>query len=691
MGNGLDRILKNFFIVVVIALTVGCTSMGSVVPFPNDELQEIPTSSHSFIPYEEEIHVYDLEDVETTVTYGVGEYQTSDNFEKTDKYTIEEYGFFQITAEGLHDGQDRCCNEELPPQPWDQDGEIYRADLNGDGWQDFFYMEHWEGSRDAQPNSYLWAFYNDGNGQFRPEQMGCIGHGDLDYKTDPNHECGFVSSFQRPIVADFNGDGIDDFYKTSILYLSGADGHENKSFQLPDFQFVNYAIYSGDLTGAWTHDNYASDVDGDGDLDIFAHYTEESVGWTMMFNDGNGVFTPNYNFTYSLDLWPTTAAIGDFNNDGHGDVAVGWFNPTDSAGAVFWNNGNDDWRDSRTELPPNYFGTNGNANDMEVFDFNSDGYLDILLASTTHDPYYEGRAIQFFQNMGDGTFTDVKSFESGSGDGEIQLLDFDHDGDIDIVDVVWHTYVLINTGGEFEIYNDFPNVGNQDTLAPIEIDNKYFYDFIGRHQTFVGWDDSTQQWDTSINTFYQVLDPPAQMAKDILTKPAGYVLAAFENKLMFSNLRHRQLDGGSDITITNNNKMLGFDIEHGRLHMGIGYARNYRKAQNETVYFGTSSAAINIETYTVYAESLWKKIRFGLAYYLTEVDSFHERGSQFDLEIDSFRLKDIELFVDIRYKDFSLGISKYGSLNDTVIGFQGLKYKHNQRTTMMRISYLKRF
>ena len=139
---------------------------------------------------------------------------------------------------------------------------------------------------------------------------------------------------------------------------------------------------------------------------------------------------------------------------------------------MFWNNGNDDWRDSRTELPPNYFGTNGNANDMEVFDFNSDGYLDILLASTTHDPYYEGRAIQILQNMGDGTFTDVKSFESGSWDGEIQLLDFDHDGDIDIVDVVWHTYVLINTDGEFEIYNDFPNVGNQDTLAPIEIDNK---------------------------------------------------------------------------------------------------------------------------------------------------------------------------------------------------------------------------
>ena len=124
-------------VLAVVLLTVGCASMDSGVPFSNDESQEIPTSSHSFIPYEEEIHIYDLEDVETTVTYGVGEYQTSDNFEKTDKYTIEEYGFFQITAEGLHDGQDRCCHEELPPQPWDQDGEIYRADLNGDGWQSY--------------------------------------------------------------------------------------------------------------------------------------------------------------------------------------------------------------------------------------------------------------------------------------------------------------------------------------------------------------------------------------------------------------------------------------------------------------------------------------------------------------------------------------------------------------------------
>ena len=668
----------------MLVLQLGCTSSGgSIQSTPAVKVATVPAGKqHTFIPFEKEIHVYDLEDVETTITYGVGKYNPPAGFDRTDKYKIAEYGFFQITAEGLHDGQHRNDDEALPSQPWDQDGQIIRADLNGDGWEDFFYEEKWEGSRDDQPNAYLWAFYNDGNGQFKPEKMGCIGSGDLDYKTDPNHTCGFVSHFQRPIVADFNGDGIDDFYKTSILYLSGDNGHENKSFQLPEFQFTQYHAQPGDLSGAWAHDNAVGDVDNDGDLDIFGIYTDESVGWTMMFNDGNGVFTPNHNFSYEPSLWATTAAIGDFNNDGHGDVAVGWFNPIDSAGAVFYNNGNNDWSDFRIDLPPNYFGTNGNANDMEVFDFNGDGYLDILLASTTHEPYYEGRAIQFFQNMGDGTFTEAKTFESGHGDGQMMLLDFDHDGDTDIVDVVDGTYVLINTDNEYEIYSDFPSVGGQNRIYPVEIDGKYFYDFIGRHQVYDG--------DTSINTFYQVLDPPAQMAKDILTKPSGYAELASHNKLLFQNLRYAQWDGHNDLIITNNG-MLGFDIELGSTHLGVGYARNNRKAHNQTVYFGTGQATIHMETWQVYAEHLWNKMRFGLAYYLTEVDGFTEIGSRYNVKVDPFHLQDMEVFVDIHHKGFYAGVSSYTSIGRNNIGFNGLNYKHNGNDIRFRIGYEKRF
>ena len=70
----LSRILKNFFnVIAIVVFTVGCTSMDPGVPFPNDELQETSTSSHSFVPFTTQTYQYDLEGVETTVTYGQGE------------------------------------------------------------------------------------------------------------------------------------------------------------------------------------------------------------------------------------------------------------------------------------------------------------------------------------------------------------------------------------------------------------------------------------------------------------------------------------------------------------------------------------------------------------------------------------------------------------------------------------------
>jgi len=281
---------------VMVTITVGCAGGGEGVLLPTDHTQIVATPSHSFVPFATEVFDYSLTSGDVTVTYGQGEYKDSSNFPSTEKYKVEDYGFFQITAKGIHNGQNRNTDEALPPQPWDVISTIIRADLNGDSYEDFYLAEAWEGSRDDQPNSHLFAFINNGKGQFEVQKLGCIGYGDLDYKTDPNHQCGFVSHWQRPIVADFNSDGIDDFYKTSILYLSNGNIIENKSLtNLPAFQFQTYINYPDDLvTGPWAHDNYAGDADGDGDLDIFAPYTD--VAWAMLINDGSGVFTVNQQF-----------------------------------------------------------------------------------------------------------------------------------------------------------------------------------------------------------------------------------------------------------------------------------------------------------------------------------------------------------------------------------------------------------
>ena len=133
--------------------------------------------------------------------------------------------------------------------------------------------------------------------------------------------------------------------------------------------------------------------------------------------------------------------------------------------------------------------------------------------------------------------------------------------------------------------------------------------------------------------------------------------------------------------------MLGFDIELGATHLGVGYARNNRKAHNETVYFGTGQATIDMKTYQIYAEHLWKNVRFGLAYYLTEVDGFTEVGSRYDVAVDPFHIKDMEAFIDIYHKGFYVGVSNYTSIGSNKIGFQGLNYRHKDNDIRFRLGY----
>ena len=95
------------------------------------------------------------------------------------------------------------------------------------------------------------------------------------------------------------------------------------------------------------------------------------------------------------------------------------------------------------------------------------------------------------------------------------------------------TYALINEDGTFTIYDDFPIFDDFTAYYPVEIDNKYFYDFIA----------STMEYsDTeSIQTFYQVLDPPlVKMMEEITNKPKAYVEGIFESKMLFSDLRQNQ-------------------------------------------------------------------------------------------------------------------------------------------------------
>ena len=701
---------------------------------------------HEFQPWE---HTYTpgIEGYSATIThtFDMTEHTTTGLPAPTEKYKIADYGFFRSTVTGHHNGYD-AGSESSIMDSFLQRGEVRKADLNGDGWQDF-YLVMWTGDHDQlefAPNSYVFAFLNDGDGNF-------ILDNDIFADGNPciaGTDCNSATHNKGLLVADFNGDGIDDLYHGSNLILSDNGKLYTHTDRIP-------AELSNCKDGkfCFTHDAYASDVEGDGDLDIFLPISQPDihnmeVPWTMLLNDGVGNFTANQNFpTATHGMFATTAAVGDFDNDGSGDVAVGWFKPGDnptfsqhyenSAGAVFWNDGTNDWSVRPwTELPDNYYGSNGNANDMEVIDFNNDGLLDIVLASTKHDPYYDGRMIQFFVNNGDGTFGDVTSTYNNNtkyadglgnglwnGDGQLTIVDFDADGDLDIVDSVNGTYVLLNENGSFSLYDDFPRFGDNSVYYPIEIDNKYWYDFIGS---------TTSYSDTeSVATFFQVLDPPLlEMMQDITNKPSGYANGIFESKILFTdlrkNLRHTSVFGAE----TNDLGMLGFskrtdtvgfalgkligdnkgsflslDYLYENNHFGINYVDNTISLDSPTKWYGTGQADVDYTSLSVFFERVnhfnqnWY-MTYGGELYSTRVDGFTEDGSNFDVHVQRYNTFEGKVFADINgtFKSslgitlLSVGVDYFETLENTDIKFADmLNYDFNRDMTLGKVSVLHRY
>jgi hypothetical protein len=607
------------------ALLVGCAGSGGTINTPSTTAvpaaappPTTPTPPATTAPVDTRIK-FDtfsrsekLPSGDTTITYKVGEFKPTDSFPKTDKYKIVDYGLLEVTVKGLNPGCPRSeCNEEYaPPGPWNhRPASILESDINGDGHKDFYVFEQIHGSRDQAPNDLVFAFINDGKGHFKLSNStvfatgsACIHQGGEGPQSlaakDRKSDCGYTTGpLRHALVADFNGDGMDDIFGSMALHLSDKGVLHNKTLtSIPDYFRSNH------ISALFTHDQYAGDATGDKKLDIFMptwHQAEKgywgdgtkidgcsncvaTLPWSLLVNDGTGKFTLNQNFPilgvgkdhpllkgtmpHNGDpakgvLWggqvemlrATTAAIGDFNKDGFGDIAIGWMNPRatetwglgkNSAGAVYYNDGKNDWRNKPiVPLPASWYGANGNSNDMEVMDFDGDGWPDIVLASTKHKPYYEGRVVQFFKNNKDGTFIDVTTqvhpgigkYENGTGtplwngEGQLRMLDFDHDGDLDIVDTVHHTYVLINDGkGKFTVYDHtkFPNMHGERLLFPVEIDNKYQYDFIS-YSTTCATDECT-------TSYFQVLDPPMNsgpslyelMLDDFLRKPSNYTTAA---------------------------------------------------------------------------------------------------------------------------------------------------------------------
>jgi hypothetical protein len=259
-----------------------------------------------------------------------------------------------------------------------------------------------------------------------------------------DHGCGVA-------VGDYDGDGYDDIYFVNqlgpnALYRNKGDG---------TFEDVTQkaGVGLGDrvcVGATW------ADFDNDGHQDLFV--TSTRGGNVLFRNQGDGTFknvTKKAGLTYVGHS--QTAVFFDYNNDGYLDLFVTnsakWTTDNVAPGLGYYTGADGLWELTSSPIEHNILYRNngdgtftdvtkqaglegiGWGGDVAVFDYDEDGYLDILVTNMF------GRS-QLYHNNGNGTFSDVtKTVLGRTSFGAIgcKAFDFNNDGRLDLLIVDMHS------------------------------------------------------------------------------------------------------------------------------------------------------------------------------------------------------------------------------------------------------------
>jgi hypothetical protein len=212
-------------------------------------------------------------------------------------------------------------------------------------------------------------------------------------------------------LGDLDGDGDLDIFAANFganrVYLNDSTGVFSDSGQgLGDYNSRNIAL---------------GDVDGDGDLDAVVSNVSTGQANRVWTNNGSGVFTSaDFGGNRSFDVM-----LGDLDADGDLDAFV---SNNGSANRVYRNNGAGVFTDTGQGI------SNRPSRDAGMGDIDGDGDLDVVVSNGD-----EGERV--YLNDGTGMFTDTgQAFPNVRSRGVV-LGDFDGDGDLDV----------------FVSKNDYPN------------------------------------------------------------------------------------------------------------------------------------------------------------------------------------------------------------------------------------------
>ena len=400
-------------------------------------------------------------------------------------YSRTNFGLLNFHGTGWHEGNnqgqeqhDEGCCYSLNLSPG-----VISGDFNGDGLMDVVYAQMpgpWS-HMSWMPSTKLIVLINQGNGEL---------HVDPSIMLDG--EFATVGSMFESHVADFNGDGVDDFINIGMrgkpgYLLSNSGKLENKSEYLFDTLFDLGGHSENGTYSISAHTTAIGDLNGDGFIDMFVPSHLRNQGCTAIYgcsgftihNDGVGNFELG-SVTMPYVSNALASIIEDFDGDGFGDIAVSM--PNIFPGNTFYDQrlcdncsgfvmyGNSDLDYTRNvSLLPDYHGVGDIGIQFTKTDFDGDGDFDLLLMTTGNgtgeNDYYSGAYLLAFTNNGesrswsDSTSTIIDNsimdqlshhWDKGIQPTWFQHIDLDGDGDLDLWSTGgYYTPYYINENGVY--------------------------------------------------------------------------------------------------------------------------------------------------------------------------------------------------------------------------------------------------
>ncbi len=164
----------------------------------------------------------------------------------------------------------------------------------------------------------------------------------------------------------------------------------------------------------------ATDLDEDGFLDITS-VNEDTNDLRFFRNraDGSGLFDDFATPTSGTGSVPSPSEVGDFNRDGHMDIAVA--NTTGSTASILLGNGDGSFG------PQQEIMVNGLPRGITVLDIDGDGDLDAATANRNTG------TISLLENNGSGVFSVIDNFGTNGGEWSLAAGDMNNDGIMDLV------------------------------------------------------------------------------------------------------------------------------------------------------------------------------------------------------------------------------------------------------------------